>query len=39
VLDEGHLIEKGTHDQLLALNGEYSALHERQLLEEELAAT
>jgi ATP-binding cassette subfamily B protein len=39
VLDEGRLIERGTHDELLALGGEYSALYERQLLEEELALT
>jgi ATP-binding cassette subfamily B protein len=39
VLDEGHLIEQGTHDELLELGGEYAELYERQLLEEELAAT
>ena len=39
VLDDGRLIEQGTHDELLALGGEYADLYERQLLEEELAAT
>jgi ATP-binding cassette, subfamily B, multidrug efflux pump len=39
VLDEGRIIEQGTHNQLLALGGAYSALYERQLLEEELALT
>ncbi|HKP81624.1 MAG TPA: ABC transporter ATP-binding protein [Pyrinomonadaceae bacterium] len=39
VLDEGSLIEQGTHDELLELGGEYAELYERQLLEEELAAT
>ena len=39
VLDDGRVIEQGTHDELLALGGEYADLYERQLLEEELAAT
>jgi ATP-binding cassette, subfamily B, multidrug efflux pump len=39
VLDEGRIIEQGTHNELLALGGEYSTLYERQLLEEELALT
>src|SRR5436190_9657956 len=39
VLDEGKIIERGTNDELVALGGEYADLYERQLLEEELAAT
>lgn len=39
VLDEGRIIEQGTHNELLTLGGEYADLYERQLLEEELAAT
>jgi ATP-binding cassette subfamily B protein len=37
VLHDGHIVELGTHDELLALNGYYSDLYNKQLLEEELA--
>jgi ATP-binding cassette subfamily B protein len=37
VLDGGRIVELGTHDELLALNGYYSDLYNKQLLEEELA--
>ena len=37
VLHEGRIVESGTHNELLALNGYYSDLYNKQLLEEELA--
>ena len=37
VLHDGRIVEAGTHDELLALNGYYSDLYNKQLLEEELA--
>jgi ATP-binding cassette subfamily B protein len=37
VLHGGRIVELGTHDELLALNGYYSELYNKQLLEEELA--
>lgn len=35
VLDEGKIIEQGTHSELLSLNGSYTELYHHQLLEEE----
>jgi ATP-binding cassette, subfamily B, multidrug efflux pump len=37
VLHGGRIVEIGTHDELLARNGYYSDLYNKQLLEEELA--
>ena len=37
VLHGGRIVELGTHDELLALNGYYTDLYSKQLLEEELA--
>ncbi|MDP9161374.1 MAG: ABC transporter ATP-binding protein/permease [Acidobacteriota bacterium] len=36
VLHDGRIVELGSHDELLALNGYYSDLYNKQLLEEEL---
>lgn len=35
VLDNGKIIEQGTHNELLSLNGSYTELYNNQLLEEE----
>lgn len=35
VLEEGSIVESGTHDELIAKNGFYSHLFETQLMEEE----
>ena len=37
VLHGGRIVEIGTHEELLALNGYYTDLYNKQLLEEELA--
>jgi ATP-binding cassette subfamily B protein len=37
VLHGGRIVEMGTHEELLARNGYYTDLYNKQLLEEELA--
>ncbi len=39
VLDDGAIVERGTHAELLALGGRYAELHRLQQLEEELEAS
>ena len=39
VLEAGRIVERGSHDSLVARNGVYAALHRKQLLEDELAAS
>ena len=34
VLEEGKIIEQGSHDQLIDRNGRYSELYTRQLIEQ-----
>ena len=36
VLHDGEIVERGTHEELLAMNGHYTELYNKQLIEEEL---
>ena len=35
-LEDGHIKERGTHDELVELDGEYNKMYQNQLLEDEL---
>jgi ATP-binding cassette subfamily B protein len=39
VLDDGRIVQRGAHDELIRAGGLYAELHKKQLLEEELAAS
>jgi ATP-binding cassette subfamily B protein len=37
VLADGKILEQGTHDELVAIQGMYAEIYQKQLLEESLA--
>jgi ATP-binding cassette subfamily B protein len=39
VLDDGRLVERGRHEELVTRGGIYAELYRKQLLEEELEAS
>lgn len=38
ILDQGRIVEQGTHESLLELNGQYAAMYRRQIQEEDHSA-
>ena len=36
-LEDGQIVESGTHEKLLANEGRYTAMYNKQILEQELA--